>query len=274
MSNMEAFTAINQAKELVVGRGAGRVAQALRNSWVNFKTPREQAGTRANDQMAEYIVTRLCKPDAVFVDGGAHIGSIMAGVRLHCPRSRIVAVEAIPPKAERLARRFPDAEVFNCALTEVSGDVSFFIDIGHTARSSLAKQGGLTREIRVPGRRLDDLPIAETVDVIKLDLEGAELGALYGGKGLIERCRPAIMFESGPTDLLGYTKEGLADWFVAHDYEVFAPVRLAHSAPSMSREVFLDAHEYPFTTLNYFAIPSERLAEYRERVRRICYRLP
>ena len=37
----------------------------------------------------------------------------------------------------------------------------------------------------------------------------------------------------------------------------------------MSLEAFLDAHEYPMRTHNYFAVASERRTEIRDKARRI-----
>jgi hypothetical protein len=73
------------------------------------------------------------------------------------------------------------------------------------------------------------------------------------------------MFESAPAEVLGYTKPDLWQWFEDHDYAVFLPNRLAHAAPPMTLELFLDSHQYPRRATNYFGVPSEKIAEVRER---------
>jgi hypothetical protein len=109
------------------------------------------------------------------------------------------------------------------------------------------------------------------VDVIKIDIEGAELGALRGGQDLVARSRPVIMFES--TELaensLGYSALALWNWLDSMGYVVFTPDRVAHDAPPLSQEAFKDAHYYPMRTLNYFAIANANRDMVRDRAREI-----
>ncbi|NBB81736.1 MAG: FkbM family methyltransferase [Verrucomicrobia bacterium] len=54
-------------------------------------------------------------------------------------------------------------------------------------------------EVRVPA--LDDLLPNVNADLIKIDIEGSELGALRGGEMLIKRSRPVIIIRGGPRNL-------------------------------------------------------------------------
>ncbi|CAA9520402.1 MAG: hypothetical protein AVDCRST_MAG91-2162 [uncultured Sphingomonadaceae bacterium] len=254
-------------KRLAVGTPLGRFALATRDVWEFLRIRKEYAGTKVNDQLATYYVARLCKPGATFVDIGAHIGSTFAEVRHHLPTVKIIAVEAIPDKAKHLKAKFPWAQIICGALSEKEGEVSFFVNVEQSGYSSLARNGSAVREITVPSIRLDQVVLADDVDVIKLDVEGAELGVLRGAGDLVARCRPTIMFESGPGEVLGYSHEALFDWFVEHDYHIVLPNRLPHSGRPLTKEGFLEAHEYPFRSLNYFAVAAERVAEVRERAR-------
>ena len=228
----------SRLKELTVGRDVGRFAQRVRQSWQILSADLEELGWHANDQLAEHYVTRLCLPGKVFVDGGAHIGSITAAVLRNCVGADVVAVEAIPEKAARLAKNFTTVRVESCALAEQTGQATFYVDLGNTAWSSLAVNERKVREIIVECCRLDDINVNGVVDVLKLDLEGAELGALRGGENLVKQDRPIIMFESGPTEYMGYSKSEMFDWLSARDYQIYLPSRLGKEAPAMSKEVF------------------------------------
>lgn len=261
--------AFDRLKELAVGHFPGRCARVLRQAWQVIACDWDRLGWLANDHLAEYYVSRLCLPGKVFVDGGAHIGLITSEVRRNCPKAKIVAVEAIQEKAARLARKFPSIDVIVCALAERAGSMSFYVDLDNSAWSSLAATNRRVHELKVQARRLDDLELPGPVDILKLDLEGAELGALKGGDEIVRRDRPIVMFESGPTEYMGYSKSDMFDWLTARDFWIFLPSRLGSGAPAMSKEVYLDSHQYPFGTLNYFAVPAERVAATRERLAEI-----
>ncbi len=235
---------------------------------------REAVGTHANDEISTSLVVRLPKPGSVFVDVGAHIGSITAAVLAHCPDVRVIAIEATPDKAKRLRLRFPRATVHDCAVGEQDGTASFHLDRRRSGYNSLrrpSKSGTDVTEIQVGVKRLDDLVGNEAVDVVKIDVEGAELGVLRGAPELLRNRRPLVMFESGPTssEVLGFTKNGLWEEFERHDYAIQVPNRVAHEDDGLGLDGFLESHIYPRRTTNYFAVPRERRTEFRDRARAI-----
>jgi FkbM family methyltransferase len=253
-------------KELLVGTTVGKIAFSLREAIARLKAPVEQIPWMLNDSLARRILIRLCQPGRTFIDVGAHIGSVIADVQRHSPEAKIVAIEAIPDKAEALRRKFPRVEIQCCALAETEGTASFFVG-DQSGYSSLDNVGG--KEIAVRTRPLDAVITAPDVDVIKIDVVGAELGVLIGAEQTIARCRPTIVFESGPQEVLGYTKERMFDWLDARDYRLFVPNRLPErdGGPGLNKGAWLDCHFYPWPTLNYFAVPAERLATVRKRAR-------
>jgi FkbM family methyltransferase len=265
-------------KQMFVGTAVGRFAMSVRDSLHLLRAMHFQpeiAGTLANDWLASFLVTRLCQPNKTFVDVGAHIGSIISDVVRHCPAVKIVAVEAIPQKGEALRRKFPAVEFHGCALGESEGETSFFVNTKRSGYSSLGRptDGGTSDivELKVPLKRLDGLIAADGIDVIKIDVEGAELGVLRGSGQIVAKSRPTIMFESGPPaeDGLGYTKEALWGWFAERNYAVLIPNRVAHVDPGLSQAGFVESHLYPRRTTNYFAVANERRDEIRERARAV-----
>ena len=265
-------------KQALLGGPFGRGAMFLRDKYLILReacfSP-ESVGTLASDQMATRLITRIGRPHTTFVDVGAHIGSIVSEVIRNQAAVRVVAIEAIPDKVERLRRKFPSVECHGCAVGESTGEAAFFVHSQHSGYSSLGRPGDHAEksitEIRVPVRRLDDLVTSTDVDAIKIDVEGAELGVLRGGVGLLKKCRPTVMFESGPQgdDGLGYTKEALYDFLAANGYSVLVPNRVAHDDDGLTSSGFIESHRYPRRTTNYFAIPVERRIEVRDRARNI-----
>jgi FkbM family methyltransferase len=263
-------------KQLFVGTSIGRFALTARNAvelfWQVYRC-RESVGTLVNDQLATFLVTRLCLPKKGFIDVGAHIGSIISEVARHDPSIKLYAVEPIPAKIENLRRKFPAIELYGCALGDADGQIAFFVNTKQSGYSSLGRpaQFAGTVEIKVPLKKLDSLISSDEIDVIKIDVEGAELGVLRGGDQLIARNRPLVMFESGAPvdDGLGYTKELMWHWWEERDFDMVLPNRIAHDGPGLSFDCFIDAHFYPRRTTNYFAIPKERRIEIRDRARAV-----
>lgn len=233
----------------------------------------QEVEAAVNDYLARIFLERLCLPGKTFIDVGAHIGSVLAGVGRNSRPGRIIAIEAIPEKAQVLRRRFPHVEIHSCALGESDGTVQFFIDVDQSGYSSIdraaASTHGSAREIVVPLRRLDDIVASDDVDMMKIDVEGAELGVLRGAERLIANSRPTIMFESGPRTMGDYTKPALHDWFGSRGYAIHVPNRLPETDAGLSVEGFEEAHGYPRRTTNYFAVPQERREAVRTRARTI-----
>jgi FkbM family methyltransferase len=254
-------------RQLLVGTATGRLLSSLRDRLEIIGAPQEQLGTIANDQLALKILVGLCRPQDVFVDVGAHIGSVVAEVQKHCAGAKIIAFEAIPEKAAKLKTKFPNIVTHSCALSDKEGKVEFFIDLEQSGYSSLSSPPHKSTKITIDMKRLDDF--LDHADLIKIDVEGAELGVLKGADRLIARARPIIMFESGPANVLGYTKDAMFEFWSSQQYALFAPNRLSHNGSQMVISSFLDAHEYPRRTTNYFAVPQDKIDEVRERTRAI-----
>lgn len=265
-------------KQAILGTFLGKLANNFRNYYEvlsTFHHHSESLGTLVNDQMATFLVTKLCNSDKVFVDIGSHIGSIISDVLDYDSRVKVIAIEAMPDKVKKLRLKFPSVKIYDCALGESEGEVAFYVNNVLSGYSSLGKsldkKNHNLSEIKVKLRKLDNIIFSEVIDVMKIDVEGAELGVLRGSKRVIIDHRPIIMFESGPSknDGLGYKKEDI--WYFLNDldYQLIVPNRMAHNGHSLTLEGFIESHDYPRRTTNYFAIPSERLNSVRDLCRNI-----
>ena len=264
-------------KQLILGRFLGRAAIFLRaKAAIQIAAWRhpELVGTVANDHLAALLITRLCRTDGTFIDVGAHIGSILSEVQSNLPSVKIVAVEADPQKSRRLSIKFPKVTVHNVAAGDHDACVSFFVDLHRPGCSSLNRPAETTNagnELKVSMRRLDDLiPSHKDVDVIKMDIEGAELIALRGSTMILSEGRPTVMFESG--SLRQESEAGKRDlWkhLASNDYVVVVPNRVAHDDDGLSCDGFVESHVYPRRCTNYFAIARERRTEIRDLARNV-----
>src|ERR1035441_9211248 len=149
------------------------------------------------------IVPYLCSSSEISIDVGANLGIYASLFSQHS--RRVIAVEPHPDLAARLQRLLPaSVSVFNFAASNQEGVSEFYIPTldgseVHACSSleSNANPGMLSRTIRVEKRRLDGLQLdGGSVAVVKIDVEGHELGVLQGLTGIIERSSPTIIVES------------------------------------------------------------------------------
>ena len=230
----------------------------------------EKAGIEANNIIAELLISQLCPRGGTFVDIGAQYGAVFANALRNDPSLNVIAFEADAAKAEVLRQVHTGVLIFNVAAGETRGHADFHINSKASGFNSLVpSQGAHITRTQVRVVRLDDVIEDSDPDLIKIDVEGAELGVLRGAQELISRTRPTIMFECvlRGTNGLGYSAQALWTWLDERGYSVFTPNRVAHDAPPMSLDAFMDAQQYPFASHNYFAIPVEQRIPIRDRAR-------
>jgi FkbM family methyltransferase len=139
------------------------------------------------------------------IDGGANRGSFTdAFLQLHRPE-RLILVEAIPELAEKLREGYsgkPGISVVSGALSDRNGEAQFEINRSDASSSLLpidprnsqwfGRDLRVARTVSVPTITLPALMEAQglqAVDLLKLDLQGAERLVLTGGEDVLDRVR-------------------------------------------------------------------------------------
>lgn len=129
----------------------------------------------------EYAAAPEAPPRAI-LDLGANAGATCLYFRLRYPRARIVAVEPNPDLVPILHSNVDGlgVEVLAAAVAPVEGSVDFHPHAQSWHGSTALVHGAA---VRVPAVALDDL-IAEDVDLVKIDVEGAELEVIPASRRL------------------------------------------------------------------------------------------
>lgn len=144
-------------------------------------------------------------PYRYVIDGGAHRGAFTdAFLQLHQPE-RMVLVEPLPPLAENLQKKYagdPRLTVISGALSDTNGEAKFEINRSEASSSLLpidprnskwfSRDLAVARTVSVPTLTLPKLMAREklsAVDLLKLDLQGAERLVLAGGAGVLDQVR-------------------------------------------------------------------------------------
>jgi FkbM family methyltransferase len=196
------------------------------------------------------VLDGLLPAGGVYVDVGAHVGRW--ALRLARKASTVVAVEANPATAAVLRAHIALNDVTNVAVVEMAAwdcetrlrlsDPNGKVTGGSTR--VLPADGG---EDTVEARPLDAVLSDVSPDLVKLDVEGADLHAIRGLAGTLARARPTLFIEDhsiyGFYDLADLTAL-LAE--VGYDPErIVAPLPGGRSAPYIIARPLEDVGDSP-----------------------------
>jgi FkbM family methyltransferase len=208
--------------------------------------PRAQQSLRYDRDTAR-IMARVLRADSCCADVGAHRGSLLEVMLQLAPRARHFAFEPVPELAAKLRRRLPDVELHEVALSDVTGQCTFYHVVDDPGLSGLRRLPKVAadapvREITVPTRRLDEMiPADVALRFLKVDVEGAQLQVLRGAAQTIQRCRPVIVFEHGymARESYGTTTDMVWDLLVERlGLRISRLADFLNGAASLSREAF------------------------------------
>ena len=171
----------------------------------------------------------IVDPGMVVVDGGANAGIFaFAAARLTGPTGEVWAFEPGEEYYQAMLKsndlnHFPQIKFRKEALVEKSGIVRFY----HHLNRENAYGIGVEDEAyevaydEMAGVALDD--VLERVDIIKLDIVGAEELALRGSRKLLSVSKPVVLFEIDPpsTDRLGLDLLGAATLLDSYGYHFY-----------------------------------------------------
>ena len=144
---------------------------------------------------------RYVHPGDVVLDCGANVG-VFTRFALNAGAKTVVAIEPAPDNVECLRRNFAKEVADGRVIVYAKGvwDKDDFLDLlvdpdNQAADSFVIHREGAKALARVPLTSIDKL-VAELnlprVDFIKMDIEGAEVKALAGGRQTLEKFHPRM----------------------------------------------------------------------------------
>jgi len=157
------------------------------------------------------IIDKLLPGGGVMLDVGAHVGHYT--VRLAGKAEHIFAVEANPETAKTLRKNLALNDIENVTVFDFAawdGEDRLRLDdpmhqvSGGSTRTLPTPEGMVAKQgTWVDAHRLDEvMPWVSRIDLVKMDVEGADLHVLRGMKGLLDIHKPDLLVECH--DIYGY----------------------------------------------------------------------
>jgi len=180
---------------------------------------------------------RFVKPGMTCLDVGANIGdSALHLAQIVGPTGKVFAFEVAPAPLARLREHITEngyddrVSLHVIALADKQGSMEFSFardDVENQGMGSLVNHGNTvvsattTVETLSLDRFVDDRGIS-SIDLIKVDIQGAELMFLKGARNVLQEMRPTLLMEVSPRDLecLGHTPRDLLACIESLGYQV------------------------------------------------------
>jgi FkbM family methyltransferase len=228
------------------------------------------------EQVLAFQYAKILSPGDEIVDVGAHTGLHAARfVHLVGDAGAVLMVEPLPTMVERYLRpvyeRRRGCRIFEGALSDRAGRSPFHVATGSEQESGLREKGRYAQATSGPGTvididvsTLDLLARDRRIAFVKIDVEGAELRVLTGGKATLAASRPVVALESSRDSIeeFGDTPAALFDFAEEQGYVVAT----LFGTP-LSRADF-EAHASSGVVWDFFLLPRERSAGLCELLRR------
>ncbi|HLZ41967.1 MAG TPA: FkbM family methyltransferase [Candidatus Sulfotelmatobacter sp.] len=171
-----------------------------------------------------------------FADIGANQGELTLIAAKSLSSGTVLAFEPMPNIFAKLAHNvelngFSNVRLFNMGLFDSESSLPMYVknDSAFGAVNegvpSLFSTGSDRKEVSVPLRRFDDVARESgltRLDVMKIDVEGAEMMALRGAEGSIRQFRPVIIIEISEVNFrnAGYSTHDLVVYLKSLEYDI------------------------------------------------------
>lgn len=205
------------------------------------------------DRLTNIILKRHVTDSTNCIDVGCHKGEILDVMLRYAPNGKHFAFEPIPYLFKVLKEKFATrATVYPYALSDNCGRTTFQLVKNAPAYSGIKRRkydidNPEIEEIEVEVMTLDEL-IPETVSIqlVKIDVEGGELGVLKGAKQLLKRNLPIVIFEcgKGASEYYGTTPADVFDYMANEiGLKVFTLEAFIAQKSSLSKSEFEHLYE-------------------------------
>ena len=228
------------------------------------KLPFSVTRNQKYDALTLKIMEIVLEENSSFVDVGCHKGELLEKALKLAPKGSHYAFEPIPDLFDELVSTHGKiASIKNIALSDKRGDSKFIYVKSNPAYSGIKKRAypkkESTQEIDVKLDTMDNqLKNAERINLIKIDVEGGEMGVLKGAVKTLKKWSPVVVFEHGlgASDYYGTTPEEMWEFLNENDYCIFSLRGFVANKTSLTIEQFINLFE---TNKEYYFIAKAKV---------------
>lgn len=173
------------------------------------------------------LLARLAPPHAVILDVGAHIGIMSMALARMLPTARVHAFEPSPASVHWLHHNLVRNDLERVRVTHAAvGAAPGTLFVTDNDDYSMGTRVGDAGDVAVPAVTLDDWVrqhLEGSVDLLKIDVEGAEPAVLAGAAQTLATHRPDVLIEVNPTALADLDgRDARALWQTLRDVYPYA----------------------------------------------------
>lgn len=217
------------------------------------------------DKQTKRIMQIVLEDESTFIDVGSHKGEVLELALKISKKGKHFAFEPIPNLFHKLNDKYGSkCEVLNYGLSDQKKQSSFQHVTTNPAYSGIKMRTYPKDEqvetIQIQLDTLDNqLKQHDRVDMIKIDVEGAELEVLKGAKKIIEKFHPIIVFEHGlgASDHYNTSPKDILSFFDDHQYQLFTLKGFIADEPALLRNEFIDFY---LTNKEYYFLAKLRVS--------------
>lgn len=213
------------------------------------------------DLLTKKIISNL-STSSNCIDVGCFKGEILDLIKKVAPKGQHFGIEPVPSQYEFLKNKYTqikNCSIFNIAASNATGVSDFNYVASNPSYSGLLKRdydkpNEVDYTIKVKTDLLDNIiPSNIPIDLIKIDVEGAELLVLEGASKLIKKHKPLVIFEHGigASNHYGATPAKLFDFFANVSLRISTLENYLSNKESMTKEAFEKQY---YDQLNYYFI--------------------
>ena len=184
---------------------------------------------RKYDALIKKIMRIVLEEDSSFIDVGCYRGNFLVEANKFAPSGAHIGFEPIPEIYTKVIKTLGGVnDIRQLGLSDERGETTFNYVKSNPLYSGIKKRNypgkESIEELVIKVDTLDhQLFQSPRVDLIKIDVEGAELNVLKGGINTITKFNPVIVFEyeQGASDVYGVTPAEIWSFFDKVKYSIY-----------------------------------------------------